>query len=31
MNKRYEAASIEAGFMRDVATSFAVLALAEAR
>jgi len=31
MNTRYEPASIEAEFMRDVATSFAVLALAEAR
>jgi squalene-hopene/tetraprenyl-beta-curcumene cyclase len=31
MNKSYEPASIEAEFMRDVATSFAVLALAEAR
>jgi len=29
MNKRYQPASIEAEFMRDVATSFAVLALAE--
>jgi hypothetical protein len=29
MNKRYQPASIEAEFMRDVATSFAVLALTE--
>ncbi len=29
MNKRYEAGSIPAGFMRDAATSFAVLALVD--